>query len=197
MKIAKKIAGIALAVLTSTTATAGEPGTVFSQINSWGFGIGYAKSVNDNWAVRGQYNTFDFGAEFLGGFSRSEAVQLLADWYPSASSFRLSAGIVFDQSKDQLNGKILGFQVSQPYTTKQSDNPVPYLGLGYATRPKDAKGWGFTGDLGFTFNNNPSTTLDNGRGSASQADYDKFIQDHNNTYSKTKGVVGFGVSYSF
>jgi hypothetical protein len=57
MKLTNKFAQIALVLAAlPVAAVAGDMGTIYTQIGSNGLGLGYAKSVSQDWAVRGQYN---------------------------------------------------------------------------------------------------------------------------------------------
>ena len=81
---------------------------------------------------------------------------------------------------------------------KMSDGVAPYLGIGYSTRPKAAKGFGFNYDVGVMFQNPKSTLTATGAG-VTQADIDAQnakVQDAINKL-KVMPVLAIGVSYSF
>lgn len=209
MKLTTKIAQIALVLGTlPVAALAGDMGTVYTQIGTNGLGLGYAKSVSQDWAVRGQYNTLnlsytgDVGDTTSSGTAelkiKFDSVQLLGDWYPSDGGFRVSGGVVFNNNKITLNGT--GTVNNVPNQTinaeiKMSDGIAPYLGIGYSTRPKDAKGFGFTYDLGLMFQN-PKASLTSSASAADTAAQLAKIQD---AIDKLKIFPAFsiGVSYSF
>ncbi len=212
MKLSKKIACIAALVgAVPFAAVAGDMGTVYTQIGFGGLGIGYAKSITQDWALRGQYNALpkqkftgnvgDFGAgSTLTVELDWNSVQLTGDWYPGAGGFRLSGGVVFNNSKITLAGT--GTVNNVPNQTvnaeiKMSESPAPYVGIGYSTRPKEAKGFGFNYDLGAMFQN-PKSTL-TATGGATQPDIDAQnakVQDAINNL-KVMPVFNFGISYSF
>lgn len=212
MKLSRKVACIA-AVLGALPAVglAGDMGTVYTQIGSGGLGIGYAKSVSPDWAVRGQYNALpkqkftgnvgDFGSNSnLTVELDWNSVQLTGDWYTGAGGFRLSGGVVFNNSKLTVTGT--GNVNNKPATVnaeiKMSDSVAPYVGIGYSTRPKEAKGFGFTYDLGAMFQNPKSTLTATGAG-VTQADIDAqnaIVQDAINNL-KVMPVFNIGISYSF
>jgi hypothetical protein len=156
MKFKPKMAQLALTLALPLAAIAGDSGVVYGQLSTNGLGIGYAASVKDDWAMRGQFNSFkmafsgdvgDFGANSkLTADVNLQSIQLLADWYPTASGFRLSGGLVVNNNKVTLTGtgKVAGKDATVNGELKMSDSLSPYLGLGYATRPKDARAWAST-----------------------------------------------------
>lgn len=211
MNWSKKITHLALVLgALPVAAWAGEYGTVYTQIGTNGLGIGYAASVAPNWAARGQFNSFkqsfsgnvgDFGSgSTLTVDINFNSVPLLADWYPGDGGFRLSGGVVFNNNKITIagTGATVGTATNATVNAeiKMSDSISPYVGIGYATRPKDAKGFGFNYDLGVMFQNPKVTMTATG---ATQADIDAQVvkvQDAMNNL-KTMPVFGIGFSYSF
>lgn len=212
MSLSKKLTQIAL-VLSAipVVASAGDMGTVYTQLSTNGLGLGYAASVSEDFAVRGQINalpkqTFtgdvgDFGA---GNTMQVElnwsSAQLLGDWYPGSGGFRVSGGLVFNSSKITLagNGNVNNKPATVNAEIKMSDGIAPYAGIGYSTKPKDAKGFGFVFDLGVMFQNPKSTLTATGAG-VTQADIDaqnKKVQDAIDNL-KVFPVFGIGLSYSF
>lgn len=211
MKLVKKITQIAL-VLSALpmAAMAGDMGTVYTQISTNGLGLGYAKSVSESVAVRGQLNTLnqsfsgdvgDFGSGSVLDIKLAmSSVQLVADWYPGAGGWRLTGGLVFNNNKITMAGS--GQVNNKPATingeVKMSDAVSPYLGVGFATRPKDAKGLGFNFDLGVMVQN-PTVTLTATGTGVTQSDIDAQKAKVQEAVDKLKAmpVVGLGVSYSF
>jgi hypothetical protein len=210
--MSKKLTQIALVLCALPVAAfAGEMGTVYTQLSTNGLGLGYAASVSEDFAVRGQINALpkqsfsgdvgDFGA---GNTMTVEinwsSAQLLGDWYPSSSGFRVSGGVVFNNNKITLAGT--GTVNNVPNQTvnaevKMSDGIAPYAGIGYSSKPKDAKGFGFVFDLGLMFQN-PKSTL-TATGGATQADIDAQNKKVQDAIDKLKifPVIDLGVSYSF
>ena len=213
MTVSKKLAQVAfvLSAALPVAAFAGDTGTVYTQIGTGGFGIGYGMSVDKDWAVRGQFNTipsqsFTGDVGDFGSGSKLDlklvwtSVNLVGDWYPSDGSFRLTGGVILNSSKVTIAGT--GQVNNKPATInseiKFSDGVSPYLGIGYGTRPKDAAGFGFNFDLGVSFNNPTSTLSATGAGVV-QADIDaqKKKVDEAISNLKTLPVFGIGISYSF
>ena len=210
MKLSRTLVTIALAAsVLPLAAHAGDRGTVYTQFGTNGLGLGYAASLNNNWAVRGQYNTLNLS--YTGDVSdvnssgsadlkiKFNSVQVVGDWYPmESSSFRLSGGVVFNNNKITINGT--GTVGGVPNSTvdaeiKMSDGISPYMGLGYSSRPKTAKGLGFNFDLGVMFQN-PKASLSSDAGTTATADQLAKIQDAVDKL-KVMPVIGLGISYSF
>ncbi len=199
-----------LALALPGAAMAGDAGTLYIPLTSNGMGIGYAKSVSDSWAVRGQYTAFKTSysgdVSDLGSSARLNidlnlsTTQVLGDWYPGDGGFRLTGGVVFNDNKITIagTGATVGTATNQTVNAeiKMSKNPGAYLGIGYATRPKNAKGFGFVFDLG-VMGQDPEVTLTASSASASDIATQKAkIQDAVNNL-KAMPVLGIGVSYSF
>jgi hypothetical protein len=209
MKSAKKWIQIALlASALPVAAVAGDVGTVYTQFGTNGLGLGYAQSVAQDWAVRGQFNTLNLS--YTGDVSdttssgsadlkfKFSSLQVTGDWYPSDGGFRVSGGVVFNDNKITLDGTgTVNGIANQTINAevKMSDGVAPYIGLGYSTRPKMAKGFGFIVDLGVMFQN-PKATLTSSASAADTAAQLAKIQDAVDKL-KTMPVFGIGVSYSF
>lgn len=215
MQIKKITHALALIVgmLAGGLAHAGDYGSVYLQTSLISQTIGYGLSVSDNWAVRLHYSasktwsadstdTGDFGssAQMHADF-QFKSTSLLADWYPGSGGFRLTPGIVFNDSKLNLSGTgTVGSatNVTVSDEIKLSKDPQIYLGLGYSIRPKQAKGLGFIFDLGLRFGN-PSSDLKASGGGVTQSDINTQNAKVQDAIDKLKilPVLGLGVNYSF
>jgi len=212
MKLSKKIAQLALVLgALPVAALAGDMGTVYTQIGTNGLGVGYAASVSEDWAVRGQFNTLkqsfsgDIG-DFGSGSSLDvkidfNSLQLVGDWYPMGEGFRVSGGAVFNNNKITVNGT--GKVGSDTVTThtvnaeiKMSEGVAPYLGIGYSTKPKVAKGLGFNFDLGVMFQN-PKATLTAPTAPAADVAAEQAQMQDAVDKLKYMPVLALGISYSF
>ena len=207
----KQVCSVALLCAAPLVASAGDAGTIYTQLGINGLGLGYAASVSDDWAVRGQINALpkqsfsgdvgDFGAGSKLNIDIDwNSVQLVGDWYPGDGGFRLSGGVVFNNNKITISGTgTVGNTPNQTVNAeiKMSDGVAPYLGIGYSIRPKAAKGFGFNYDLGVMFQN-PKSTL-TASGGASQADINAQNAKVQDAIDKLKvmPVLAIGVSYSF
>jgi len=195
-------------------ARAGDLGTLYTQIGTDGIGLGYAASFKQNWALRGQVNYLpstsysgnvgDYGSNATANVTvQWNSVAALVDWYPYESGFRLTGGIVANNNQLTVNatnatiGGTGGTTVANANATiKLSQDPAPYLGLGYMTRPKDASGLGFNLDLGVMFDN-PTVSLT--APGATQAQINSQISNIQNAINQLQyfPVIGLGISYSF
>lgn len=213
MKLSTKIAQLALVLgALPVAALAGDAGTVYTQLGTNGLGIGYATSVSEDWAVRGQYNTMkqsfsgDVG-DFGSGSSLEvkidfNSLQLVGDWYPMGEGFRVSGGAVFNNNKITVagQGKVDNNAALSTVNAeiKMSDGVSPYLGIGYSTKPKVAKGLGFNFDLGVMFQN-PKATLSATGGGVTPAQVANEQAQMQDAVDKLKymPVLALGISYSF
>lgn len=196
--------------ITSLSAAAGEHGTIYTQGSTNGVGVGYARSVDKNFAIRGQLNGLnktytdnvgDFGpSSALNAEIKMRSVQLIGDWYPAADSWRISGGLILNNNKISLTGKGLvnGIPANVSGEIKPSDVISPYLGIGYSTRPRSAKGFGFNFDFG-VMRQQPSVSLSAIGVGITQSDIDAQKRSMQNAADKFKvmPVLGLGVSYAF
>ncbi len=213
MKLSNKIAQIALVLgALPVAAMAGDYGSPYLMVGTNGLGLGYAASVSQDWAVRGQYNAFkqsfsgdvgDFGAASRTTVDlKMSSFQVMGDWYPSDGGFRLTGGVVANDNKIEIAGTnanigtAIGANVSS--TVKLSKSLAPYLGIGYSTRPKNAKGLGFIFDLG-VMAQDPEVTLTTTTPGVLAADIEAQRRKVQDAVDKLKAmpVFGIGVSYSF
>ena len=211
MHLQKSLAVLALAAsVLPLSAQAGDAGTGYAQFSSNGLGLGYGKSINADWAVRGQYNTFkqsfsgdvgDFGAgSTLTVDLNLNSLQVLADWYPNETGFRVSGGALINNNKITVTGTnaTVGSATVANVSAdiKMSDTISPYVGIGYSTKPKDSKGFGFIMDLGVMFQSPKVSISAPGASAADIAAQEAKVLDAVNKL-KTMPVFGIGVSYSF
>lgn len=210
MRLANHLTKIALVLGTlPLAALAGDNGTVYTQLGTKGLSLGYAASVGDDWAVRGQYNymtkqkytgdvgDYGSGANITVDLDWSSA-EVLADWYPASNGFRVTGGLVQNFSKITVTGTgTVGATVGATVNAeiKMSDGIAPYLGIGYAAKPKTDKGLGFNFDLGVMFQN-PKATLTSSASASDTAQKQREMQDAADKL-KYYPVVSFGLSYSF
>jgi hypothetical protein len=211
MRISRKIAQIALVLsVLPVAATAGDAGSIYLMGSLNGFGLGYAASVSKDFAVRGQYNAYkqsfsgdvgDFGAASRMTLDLDlSSFQVMGDWYPSDGGFRFTGGVVANSNKVTINGTNATVGATAGSTVRAeillSKSPAPYIGLGYSTRPKDAKGFGFVFDLGAMFQDPEVTLTATGASAADIATQKAKVLDAVNNL-KVMPVIGLGLSYSF
>jgi opacity protein-like surface antigen len=120
------------------------------------------------WTVTGRRKVADLTYEARGEL---RSAQLLADWHPGASAFRLTAGVLYDATR------ITGTSVAPPsgvYRIGGIDVPAslvgslrgrvdfptfaPYAGIGWG-RAAGGGRWGFHADLGAAYQGHGKVTL--------------------------------------
>ncbi len=195
---------------TSNSSIAGTSGVAYSQISSNGIGLGYAISLTDDWALRGQKNNFsrtftgsigDFGPNAnLAVDLQLDSIAMLADWYPTESSFRLTGGALINNNQIHYSGTnaLLGSSNALKFdgSIQFSESPSPYIGLGYGMRPKKAFGFGFNMDFGLMFQN-PKVELNAAGVSAQDIAIQKRKIEDAVGVLKSIPVLGLGISYGF
>lgn len=190
-------------------ALAGDLGTAFTQVGTNGVGVGYATSVGEDWAVRGvlsSYNqafTGDIG-DFGPGSNLNvkldlSSAQIVADWYPMGDGFRVSGGAVFNNNKISISGvgQVDGVATTVNAEVKMSDGVSPYLGVGYSSKPKYAKGFGLTFDLGVMFQNPKATIAQQANLTATNVANETAELQNAMNKLKNMPVFAIGISYSF
>lgn len=103
-----------------------------------------------------------------------QTFDLLLDWFPTASQWRISTGAVLNGNeiravaKPAANGSYQfqgntydGARAGRIDGNVTFRKVVPYLGLGWGNAVAMNKGWGLSGDLGVLFQGTPETTLVN------------------------------------
>lgn len=160
-------AGLASAADLGATLSLGTTGigahlTVPFQQNLNGrFGLNYLKYDFDG-------NTSSINYDYK---LKLNTVDALVDWYPSASNFRLTGGIVYNNNEITARGvpgaagtyTIQGNTYSAATIGSVNGNVdfrriAPYLGIGWGNAVKD-KGWSFSSDLGVMFQGKPRSSL--------------------------------------
>jgi hypothetical protein len=154
-------ADVAVAAVIGTTGFGAQVSLPLSDELHARFGINGA-SKSENRSVNGVSYDLDL---------KLKSFDALLDYYPSASNFRVSAGLVFNGNK--FNGSARPGSASYVFngrsyptaTVGQVDANVdfrgtaPYLGIGWGNGSKTEKGWSFTSDFGVMFTGEPDATL--------------------------------------
>lgn len=211
----KKIALAFLMVMSSVTALAGE---VYGGIGTEGFGVGYSHAINGAFNVRGEVNglsksyTQDSNDMSYTGDLKLGGISLLADYFPFASRFRVTAGAIVNKGK--LTGTASGAGGTYTfngtsYAATSNDNVSaevkfgnvsPYLGIGVG-HASQAKGFGFYSDIGVIFQKLKSTIAVSGALATRVSPTDleaerRSLQDSADKF-KFYPVIKAGVSYTF
>jgi len=168
----KKIFAIALAAFPTAVMADTSIGV---RAGTLGLGIELSYPISQRLGVRLNADSFKYSRTFnqdnidYDGKATLKTASLLADWYPFANNFRLSAGPLYNGNKLALSGKPTGgsFTINgNTYTAAEVgslDGQVdfkkfaPYAGIGYG-RPIGT-GLSLTFDLGMVFQGTPQATL--------------------------------------
>lgn len=183
-----------------------------------GAGFGPMFGIRANF-LGGSYDReeVDSNIRYEGTFKLSNGA-LLLDLHPLAGTFRLSAGLVYNNNKLDATGRAEGGTyeingVSYPASAVGSlqaavrwDKASPYVGFGWGTKPSGTAGLFLTADVG-TFYMKPTATLTGTCGSALptlacnqlQSDIraeEREFRDEANKY-KLYPVLSIGIGYRF
>jgi len=151
---------------------------VFGEVGTLGLGAGLAAQVNDRFSARLSYSEIsgdidDYESEDLefDADVKFGAGKLLLDWYPTPSSFRVTAGAMLNQTKftgtaDPTGGGYVINGTFYPSATigrasgrVDFDRFAPYLGVGFG-RALDTQGrFNVTVDVGAAFVGDPDVAL--------------------------------------
>jgi hypothetical protein len=150
---------------------------LIGKIGTLGFGaelsVGISDNINARFGINGAtYNhnatptsqTYDYSLSM-------ETASVLADWYPFASSFRTSGGLLYNNNQVSYsaiptNGTY--YINGVPYSTGQisslkgnvSFNSIsPYIGIGWGNPVKSGKGWGLVTDIGVIYQGSPTVDI--------------------------------------
>lgn len=140
---------------------------------------------------------------------------LILDWHPFAGAFRLSAGMLSNKNRVDLEAMPtadveIGGVSFTPAEVGRLDGEVdfkksaPYVGLGWGNAVAKGKGLGFNFELGAVLQGSPDVTLASSGGTLSDdatlqarlAEEEQEIEDDLKNF-KVYPVVSFGISYQF
>lgn len=189
----------------------------------FGVQIGYAHAISPSFGLRGDLMTMgqrdktfnESGTSYQGSMNWSRKA-LLADWFPTGGSFRLTAGATFNDVKFDLLSNGAGKSVDingRKFSLSANDSlsvlvampsTTPYIGMGFGHKQGN-KGWGFHSDFGgslgkFKVTEKRTGGLVNGGAlGVTQADVDKELAEVRDGVAKLKFLpqVTVGLSYSF
>lgn len=208
------------AILSSFTLPAFADATANAKLSTLGFGVEAAIPLTQSVDARIGYNgyRYDFDktstsngvpTNYSGDLKLSNA-QVLADWHPWGGSFRLSAGVIFNNNKFEMTAQPSGTTVNiggTPYTigageavnaTVDFNKTAPYLGIGWGRTPKNS-GLSFTSDIGVMFQGKPKGSVTTNIAGVNQNDVNRANTDLNDALDNFRfyPVISFGIGYTF
>jgi len=134
-----------------------------------------------------------------------------ADWHPTAGSFRMTVGVLFNSNEAEITVTPNAITVDgRRYTLSEADGDVtfastcPYVGIGMGNPFKGEGNWSFTMDLGVMFHGTPEVDLratasvpsTQGIVDAEVAKQEQDVQDQVDAISVWP-VVSVGAAYKF
>lgn len=190
---------------------------VYGNIGSSGLTLGLSHSLSTHLMVRVDYagginvskNGREEGVDYAGKLKVSR-FGAFADYFPSGSGFRATAGLTLNDTGFQLNsrggaGTINGKPVNLTgnYFNVGINQPklTPYIGIGYGHKPAKDTGWGFNADLGLQLGKFKTTVDTNlvSTGAVQQSDVDAEVAKVRDAVNKLRfyPVVSLGANYRF
>ena len=155
-----------------------------AKVSTLGIGVEVRRSFGDAFALRGVLNRYSYAVNedvddvAYEGDLDLQSAGLIADWHPAGSSFRISAGLLFNGNELTVDAEPSGgtFEFDgQTYTaaeigTAQGDTDFntlsPYLGMGFGRDFGSDSQFGVSLDVGVLFQGEPKFNLDVTCGSA-------------------------------
>ena len=174
----KNLAGWCAACLCCVASLAHAEGGMTLQLGSSGIGVHAVVPVAEKVQARAGINALNYSYD--GNTSdvsynlnlKLKTIDFLADYYPSAGSFRLTAGLIYNGNKVDARGKpnndgtyTLNGNVYSTGTVGVLDghidfrNLAPYIGLGWGNPLASDANWHFTGDLGLMLHGSARSSL--------------------------------------
>jgi len=164
----KRFLAFALAVI---PAAAMADTSVGVRAGTLGLGIEVSYPISQRFGVRINADSYKFSRTLnqdgidYDAKATLKTASLLADWYPFANNFRISAGPVYNGNKVALSTPNTTVNIGDNSTQYQASldgevtfkKYVPYAGIGYG-RPIGT-GLSLTFDLGVVFQGTPTATL--------------------------------------
>lgn len=212
------IASLSLTLALSLAAGAASAGEIYLSAGLPGVMLGYAYPLNSMFGLRVDYATLgerserrrEDGIDYDAKLKLNRAA-LLADWFPFAGSFRISAGLTSNQYRLDLLATGAGGTLTignTTYTTTSADQfrvqvrypkSTPYLGFGWGHQADS--GLRFSLDIGAMVGKATVSYALSGPNSSqvSQADIDAEMAQLRNGVGKVRAVpqLSLGLGYSF
>ncbi len=176
MKTLSFVLGVAGLLVAAASAVA-QNGAGIS-LGTTGVGLHLSKSLHEKLNARIGINALNYSYDTSTSTidydltMKLRMADLLLDWFPTGSAFRISGGIVYNGNEIDatgvpnaagnytLNGTTYSIgNVGTLNGRIDFRNAAPYLGIGWGNVPFKESGWGITADLGVLFQGSPHTSL--------------------------------------
>jgi len=207
-------------------------GSLGAHAGTLGFGVEATQSLHRKLNSRIGFNTLSTsledsydGVDYNANIDFKTLTALL-DWHPFAGTFRLSGGLVLNNSAITIRNK----QITQTFTFGNSNYTssdlalegdisfqpfAPYVGLGWSSAPAKKSGFGFSAEIGIMYSgspdiqlsasgtatdqNNPNSTFNVAADPGFQENLAREEKNLQDDYKKYKyfPVLSMGVTYAF
>ncbi|MBU0688926.1 MAG: hypothetical protein KJ850_02800 [Gammaproteobacteria bacterium] len=194
-----------------------------AHVSTLGGGLEIGAPLSERYTARVGFNSFkasgntDSGGLNYTGDLKLSSISALVDWRPWSGVTHLTAGVIFNSNKLELNAtattgtvySINGFDYTAATgdainTTVDFNKVSPYLGIGWSGQPKK-QGFSFSSDIGILFQGSPKATVTatgawTGTGGKTVTDLVVDAQNQlNSDLSNFKfyPVLSIGVGYTF
>ncbi|MFT3931775.1 MAG: hypothetical protein QM709_15915 [Spongiibacteraceae bacterium] len=197
---------------------------IYAKAGTFGFGGGIGYGVTENLTARLGYTAFNYDTDVdtddvnYDAEAKIGGGELMLDWHPFSGSFRLTAGMIANRNKIDVEAKanqsvtINGttYTSSQLGTldgTVDFKSTAPYLGIGWGNVAGKNGNFHFVADIGVVFQGSPDVKLNGTCGASLSAPQCSQLQsnvqaeedDLNDEVSDYKHwpVISFGLGYRF
>lgn len=197
---------------------------IYAKLGTYGLGGGIGYGITDTLTARLGYTAFNYDVDIetddvdYDGEVKIGGGELVLDWHPFSGTFRLTAGLVANRNKIDVDAKAnqpvtingttySASQVGSLNGTVDFKSTAPYLGIGWGNVAGKNGNFHFIADIGVVFQGSPDVEL-NGTCGASltlsqcnqfQSNVRVEEDDLNDEVSDMKHwpVINFGVGYRF
>lgn len=196
------------AVMAAISAPAFAGADIEAHVSTLGYGLGMGFQAADSSVVtRVGFNQFNktytttSGSVNYDGKLKLSSADLLLDWHLFNGVTHLTAGLVYNNNKVELNS-VGNYTINgNPYTgtmtsTVTFKKAVPYLGFGWSGQPKNS-GLSFKSDFGVLFQGKPQSTVTATGVSAADLATAQIELDDKLKNFKYYPVISFGIGYAF
>ena len=152
-----------LPMLSLAETSLGDHQAIGAKISTLGLGLDYSFAVAESFDGRVGFSKYSrsinrtWGDYPAHGEIDLSTVNLLVDWFPANNSLRVTAGLMINNNKVDLNKTVLSGAI-QEYGHVDFRKLSPYLGIGWTGRKKD-QNLSVAFDLGVLFQGNPKTSV--------------------------------------
>ncbi len=169
---------VSLTVANSVSAEENHFSGIGAKVGTLGVGVEYIQPVNKYLDGRLGLNLLTWGYDLDESDVSYEAdlelksISVLADYHPWADSFRISAGLLYNDNQFSVTAEPDGNGTYKLNDVRYSANSIssvdgsiefnqfsPYIGIGWGAYATSSHGWSFNVDLGVMYHGEPDPSL--------------------------------------